>query len=505
MSVVPIPIAGRRFAFVAAVVLMSVPFTRPRDYSVYALQNLADKPQRSWPMFGGSPCRNMVNAIERNIPADWCVEEGKRKNVNWIAELGKRSFTSPVVANGKVFIATYKPKPRDPEAIGPKSALMAFREKDGQFLWQIAHDAPDLGAAQSPSTPTVDGRNLYYITPACEVVCAEADNGKVRWRYDMIKELKVHPYREAWGCRFSALSSPLVIGNLVFAVTGNGVDEEGQLVSPEAPSFIALDKGTGKLIWQSNLPGANIIEAQSSSPTFADWEGTPQVIFAGGDCVIYSFAPETGRLLWKCDCLPTRRKKGGFQVDNYIVGTPVVLGNKLYFGLGLTREHLMPTRSSYFLCLDITKKGDISLKSYEAGSVENKDSALVWAFGGPIDPRPEKGRLAYFGRTVSTAAVHDGLVYIAEEAGYLHCLDAATGKRVWEYDLRACVTASPYWVDGRVFLCTDAGEVLIFAHGRTAKLLATIDMGEPIYTTPVAVNDTLYLTTESTLFAIGSR
>ena len=37
------------------------------------------------------------------------------------------------------------------------------------------------------------------------------------------------------------------------------------------------------------------------------------------------FAPETGQLLWKCDCLPTRKKKCGKEIDNYIVGTPVVL------------------------------------------------------------------------------------------------------------------------------------------------------------------------------------
>ncbi|MBI3409000.1 MAG: PQQ-binding-like beta-propeller repeat protein [Planctomycetes bacterium] len=349
------------------------------------------------------------------------------------------------------------------------------------------------------------GRHLFYITPACEVICADADNGKIQWRYDMIKELQVHPYREWCIYRVAPLSSPLVIGNLVFAVTGNGVDDEDKLVSPKAPSFIALDKRTGKLAWQSNFPGENIIQGQWSSPTFADQSGTAQVIFAGGDCVIYSFAPETGKLLWKCDCLPTRTKRGGNVIENYIVGTPVVLGDKLYVGLGLAPAHPLPTRWSYFLCLDITKKGDVSLKSYDAKAALNSGSALVWAFGGPIEPRPEKGRRALFGRTLSTAAVHDGLIYITEEGGYLHCFDAATGRRFWEYDLVASVVGSPYWVDGRVFVGTEDGSLMIFAHGRTAKLLATIDIDEEIYTTPVAVNGTLYVATRSKLFAIGSR
>src|SRR5207302_5633672 len=167
---------------------------------------------------------------------------------------------------------------------------------------------------------------------------------------------------ECYGCPF--WSSPLVIGDLVFAATGNGNDDDGKLVAPNAPSFIALDKRTGKLVWQSNLPGANIIQGEFASPTFADHGGRPQIIFAGGDGVIYSFVPETGALLWKCDCLPDRKKKGDKGIDHQFVGTPVVVGNKLYVGMGNALESPASTHGSYFLCLDISKKGDVSLKSY---------------------------------------------------------------------------------------------------------------------------------------------
>jgi outer membrane protein assembly factor BamB len=385
---------------------------------------------------------------------------------------------------------------------------MAFRESDGKFLWQIAHDVPAhllrYSSAALPSTPAVIGGCLYYVTSAGEVVCADTDHGKIQWRYDMINELKVHPYRP-WcsACVYPAWSSPLVVGDRVFTATGNGIDD-GELVSPRAPSFIALDKRTGRLVWQSNLPGENIIEGEFASPAFADHGGRPQVIFAGGDGVIYSFVPETGALLWKCDCLPARKERREEETNNQFVGTPVVVGDRLYAGMGLVPDGPIRTRWSYFLCLDITKKGDVSLKSYDAKSVENKGSALVWAFGGPVQPRPERGPTAYFGRTVSTAAVHQGLAYITEENGYLHCLDAATGSRIWIYDLEVSLFGSPYLVDNRVFVGTDEGEVLIFAHRRAARVLATIDLEEPICTTPVAANGTLYVATRSKLFAIAS-
>jgi outer membrane protein assembly factor BamB len=493
----------------AALLIAVVPLVWPRGSAGDRIAK-ADKAPPSWPMFGGSPGRNMVNVEPRDVPVDWCVE-GKRKNVKWMAELGSRTVGSPVVAQGKVFVATNNARPRDPNVRGHKAVLMAFREKDGQLVWQIADDVPAhwtaaFSAAVS-SPPTVDGDSLYYVTSAGQVVCADTERGQIKWRYDMVKELQVHTYSDS-GCAARIAppwSSPLVVGDLVFTATGNGIDAEQELPAPGAPSFIALNKRTGKLAWQSNLPGANTIQCHWSSPAFSDHGGRPQVIFAGGDGVIYSFAPETGALLWRCDCLPARKKKTEPRIDNQFVASPVVVANKLYVGMGVAADDGRGTpRWSYFLCLDITKQGDVSLRNYDAKSPDNKASALVWAFGGPVE-RPRKGSRGNFHPTVSTAAVDDGLVYIAEELGYVDCLDAATGNRIWVYDLEAAMLGSPYVVKNHVYVGTDDGEVLVFRHRRAARLVTTIDMGERITATPAAANGTLYVTTESKLYAIASK
>jgi len=456
-------------------------------------------------MFGGGPSRNMVNTFEKNLPADWSVEEFRHKNIKWQANLGGQSLGSPVVADGRVFVGTGNTPPRNPSIKKPRAALMAFREEDGKFLWQNLHDfhgEPFHVSDGLLSTPTVEGGRVFYVTPRCDVICANTADGVILWGYSMMKELHVVPHYGRM-CRNYGNCSPLVVDDLLLVVTANGIDDDGN-ASPKAPSFIALNKNTGKLIWQSNLPGENIREAQSSNAVLANVNGARQVIFGGGDGVIYSFDPPTGKLLWKCDCLPKRQKKGAPTVDNYIVATPVVVGDKLYIGLGTHPECGRP-RGSYFLCLDITKKGDVSLKSYVAKAAENKDSALVWAFGGPVHPQPKKGRSVHFGSTMSTAAVHDGLVYITEENGYAYCLDAATGRRYWEHDLKSSVWSSPYWVDGRVFVCSEDGDVVILAHGRDLKVLATIEMDEFVRSTPVAANGTLYVATRSKLYAISSR
>ena len=304
-------------------------------------------------------------------------------------------------------------------------------------------------------------------------------------------------------------------------VTGNGVNDEGHVANPKAPSFIAVNKNTGKLAWQSSLPGDRIIEGQWSNPTLATVEGKTQVIFPGGDCVLYSFEPQTGNLIWKCDLNPTRKKRGERDIENYIVATPVVHGNRLYVGLGPYPGHHSRPRFGYFLCVDITKKGDVSPKSYDLKNPVNKDSALVWAFGGQIDPAPAKGRQVRFGTTSSTAAIVDGLVYITEEAGYLHCLDAKTGQSYWDHDFKAGIPGnSPYYVDGKVYVGTEDGDVVIFEHGKVRKyyldgkpVLASKDndkrlpsasMEEPDVGTPVVANGVLYIMTKSKLFAIAN-
>jgi outer membrane protein assembly factor BamB len=456
-----------------------------------------------WPMFGGTPQRNMVNTVDKNILTDWAVEGGKFKNIKWAVDVGSKCYGGPVIADGKVFVGTNNGNPRDPQDKGIKAVLMAFNEADGKFLWQVTHDYPpdelfsDAISLGLVSTPVVDGKSVFYVTPACEVICVSTA-GKIQWRYDMMKELKVIPYH-CGNC------SPLVAGGLVLVVTGNGVNDEGNVASPKAPSFIALDKITGKLVWQSNLPGDNIIEGQWSNPTLAKVNGKDQVIFPGGDSFLYGLELETGKMIWKFNCQPQRPKDEDRATPNYMIATPVVHDNKAYIGLGLYPEHPTGGRFSHFLCVDITKTGDVSPKTLDGKDPKNAGSALVWSYGGEIQPPPKKGRRVVFGRTISTAAIHDGLVYIAEEQGYMHCLDAKTGQKHSDFDFKAGVWGSAYYVDGKVYIGTEDGEIVIFEHGKKLKEINRVNMDDTVHSTPVVSRGVLYVATRSKLYAIAGK
>jgi outer membrane protein assembly factor BamB len=458
-------------------------------------------------MFGGTPQRNLVNTVEKGIPNDWSVEEGKQRNIKWTALLGGKSYGGIVVAGGKVYVGTNNEDPLDAKVKGSKAIVACFNEADGKFLWQAVHDMPGPRIAREAandgmcSSPTVEGDKLYFLTPAAEVVCARTKDGSVVWKLNLMKEFGVYP------CYVSG-SSPLIVKDLLYVVTGNGRQLMGELPSPKAPSFIAIHKEKGTKVWMSAAPGEGIIDGQWSSPAYAEVNGHGQVLFGGGDGWLYAFEPVGGKEIWKFNCQP--QKEAGEPKKpyrNYVVATPVVHDAKAYVSVGVYPGGAAGSGAGHFWCLDLSKKGDASSKgdNFDPNAAVNKGSALVWHFGGYIQPRPARGRKIHMSRSCSTCAVHDGLAYVSDEEGFLYCLDAKDGKKYWEHEMPGGVWGSPFWADGKIYLGTENGHMVVFAHGKQKKVLSQIDMGEGMSGPPVAANGVLFVATASKLYAVGRK
>jgi outer membrane protein assembly factor BamB len=499
-----------------------------------------------WTMFGGDPTRNFVNPNAKGLPVNWTDwNEEKTKatlkpgSVKWSADLGSRSYGGPIVAGGKVYVGTNNQKPRDAKHVKDGKpidlgVLMAFAESDGKFLWQTVYSKLSAGRVVDwplegiCSTPTVEGDRLYYTSNRCEVICADA-SGKLIWKLDMIGKLSVFPHN-------LTVCSPLVVGNHVWIITANGVDDGHINVPfPKAPSFIKLDKTNGDVLWQSNLPTVKLTEpnneadqegyikrlvnrgeliqhGQWSNPAYAVVGGQPQVVFPGGDGWVYSFDPD-GKLLWRFDCNPKNAvyELGGKGTRNDFIATPVIYDGKVYIGVGQDPEHLIGVGHLY--CIDMSKRGDVSPELVTDGSVfppkteKNPNSAQVWHYGGPTTAADRKKlkRPYYFGRTMSTCAIRDGLVYAADLNGYINCLDAATGKLYWTHNTGSETWASPYWADNKIYMGNDGGTLLVFAHGKEKTILAENYMFGPVRATPVAANGVLYVMTANKLYAIGGK
>jgi outer membrane protein assembly factor BamB len=552
------------------------------DPTTKALEHISRMKVQSgdWPQWGGSPYRNNAPAGE-NIPITWDVKTGK--NIKFSVPLGSETYGNPVVANGKLYVGTNNGAgylERYPNRVD-LGVLLCFDAQTGKFLWQHSseklpsgrvHDWPNQGIC---SAPLVDGDRVWYVTSRGEVVCLDnegyldnendgpfadepnnnKDEADVVWKLDMMKQLGVSQHNM---CSCSVTAA----GDLLFVCTSNGVDESHITIPAiDAPSFICVDKSSGKVVWTDSSPGKNVLHGQWSSPAYAVLGGKEQVIFGGGDGWLYSFAARgsngKAQLLWKFDCNPkdSLYSLGGRATRNHVIATPVVYDGLVYVAVGEDPEH--GEGVGHLWCIDPTKQGDVSptivyntkdpntpiphkrLQALVAkdGDFErdNPNSAAVWHYVGN-DPKEFEQTMH---RTCGTVAIKNDLLFIADFSGLFHCVDAKTGKAHWTYDMLAASWASPLIVDGKVYICDEDGDVAVFGLSGDPQVAMkemqdtegnvfmkddkpelfplnaflppgadasdqpeVTNMDSAVYTTPIVANNIIYIANRNRLYAI---
>ena len=489
------------------------------------------------------------------------------RNIKWAASLGSQTYSSPVVSGGRVFIGTNNNNPSNylPRYSIDKDfgVLLCFAAEDGKFLWQatsakvmqtnvqppfmrMAEDHPRAGVS---STPVVAGERLWYVNNRAEVVCLDTagfhdgeNDGAVQdepkdeheadviWKFDMRKSLGVYVH-EFSPCR------PATDGKRVFVVTGNGVDQSHlNLPNPTAPSFIALDRQTGKLLWTDNSPGGNVLHMQWGSPTYAVIGRVPQVIFPGGDGWLYSFDPAgtpqgKSKLLWKFDLNPKASvyQMGGRGDRNETAFHVTVEGDRVFAVAGQDAEH--GEGPSTLWCIDATRRGDISAElavhqntptvplpprrgfaiDVDKGeiAVPNPNSGVIWKFAGT--DLNQNGKIEFdesVGRTRGAVVVQDDVALVSDFSGYTHCFNAKTGQRYWVHDNLAACWNSPLIAGRHAYIVDEDGDVTIFDLFRqpgqkpNGLPVAEINMLNSIYSQPTAADGVLYIATKDKLFAI---
>jgi len=446
--------------------------------------------QADWPMWGGTPARNMVSPL-KGMPTEWDVKTGK--NVRWVAELGSQSYGNPTVASGVVLVGTNNEALRDPKQPGDRGVLMAFREATGEFLWQATFEKLSSGRANDwpfqgiASSPLIESGIAYFTSNRGQVVAVDVEgfhdkenDGAVKdeklngphdpdivWMFDMMEEVGSFPHN-------LSNSSPVAFQNLIYVSTSNGQDESHvNIPSPRAPALIAIDKTTGKLVWEDNSVEDRILHGQWSTPAVGDIGGTMQVVHAQGDGWVRGYEALTGKKLWEFDTNP--KDSVWPKTRNEVISTPVIHENVVYISNGQDPEHGEGVGHAY--AIDATKRGDIT------------ESGRIWHF--------EKIR-----RSISTAAIKDGLIYLSDFSGFLHCLDLKTGKPYWTHDMFAAIWGSPMIIDDKVYLGDEDGDVTVLQHGKELKVISETNMGSSVYATVVPANGKLFIMNRNQLWAL---
>jgi len=521
-----------------------------------------------WVQWGGRPDKNMISdekglpdtfAPGEKDPQGGGIKMETTENVRWAARIGAMTCSTPAIAGGKVFVGTMR---------DDMGALLCLDEATGKPRWQWVAPVRDVPAtidgrrcefARFPrqlgvcSSPAVDGDRLYFVDQRLNVLCvttagkpksgspvkpvaekpadpnATGKSGKppapkvqwpegpgeadVVWEFDMW-EFGIRP-SDACDC------SPVFDDKFVYVCSANGCDRQAEMnkhdelrkvPAPDAPNVIVLDKKTGRLVATDDVRFPDrMLHGQWSSLALGQVGGKTLIFFGGGDGRCYAFeapaaVPEKPVILkkaWVVDCNPKeyqvfgdmplithycmgdRRRSdalnkgqdGSFVGMSEIIATPVFYKNRVYIAIGRDPEHGRGRGALW--CIDAAKTGDIT------------ESGKVWCYQG-LD------------RSLSTVSIADGLVYCADVAGRLHCVDAETGKPYWVFETGSKAWGSTLVADGKVYMPTEKG-LWILAVGKELKFLGKVILGAPAWPSPVAANGTLFVTSKNWMWAVEKK
>jgi len=425
----------------------------------------------SWPSFRGVLASGLADG--QNLPDRWDVATGE--NILWRVQVRGLAHSSPVVWGDRLFVATAissDPKAGfrkglygDGDASTDRSrhrfVVMAIDKRTGKTLWErVASESEPLNKRHvkntyASATPATDGR-MVVAWFGSQGVFAYDVNGTLRWKVDLGR-LDLGAY-DIPSVEWGPASSPIIWRDLVILQ-----------VDTQADSFLlALKLETGETVWKTDrdeLPSW-------STPTVVDTTSGP-VLLTNAPNVIRGYDPRTGKELWRL---------GGS--SKITAPTPFLADDLFVFASGRGPERpIFVVRPG--------AKGDLTLPAGKTSS-----DAVVWS---------KTGRGSY----MPTPLVYGGLLYVLANNGVFDAYRLKTGEEVYRQRLPVIgsgYSASPVAADGKIYLSSEDGDILVVAAGPEFKLLGTNAMGESLMATPALSDGVMYVRSSTgTLFAIGRR
>jgi outer membrane protein assembly factor BamB len=423
----------------------------------------------SWPSFRGPGAGGV--AEKQNLPDRW---DGAGQNILWRTPVPGLAHSSPIVWGDRVFVttaissranATFRPGLYgDGDASDDRSThrwtIYAIDKHSGKVLWErSAHqgepvDKRHIKSTYASSTPATDGR-VVVAWFGSQGVYAYDINGTLLWKVDLgrldMGAYDVPTYE--WG----PASSPIIWNGLVIL----------QCDTQQDSFILALKAETGEIVWKTE---------RDELPSW----GTPNVVTAAagpelvtnGANLIRGYDPRTGKELWRLG--PSSK---------ITAPTPIADGDLVVVASGRAPERpIFAVRTG--------ARGDITLSG---GQTRSKAVAWSWTGRGPYMPTP---------------LIYRGIVYVLNNNGIFDAYNLKTGEEVYRQRLPyigSGFSASPVAADGKIYLASEDGEMIVLAAGPEFRHIATNSMHELLMATPALSDGVMYVRSQSTLFAIGRK
>ncbi len=416
--------------------------------------------ENNWPGLGG-PSGNRIST-ETDLPIEW----GPEKNVAWKTPIPGRGYSSPVIWGDRIFVTTAIKGDEVPGHevaqhilgggpwVHPDSVdgtfvhqyrVVALDVNGGDILWdELAHEGLPYDDRH---------KNSSYAAPTT------ATDGEFVYAYFGTPGLFAYDFdgNLQWSAKIGNVptlgmgvgSSPVLAGDLVIIQADEDAGDNSALV--------AFDKRTGEEAWRVARPTS----VTWTTPTLVQGDDRNELVTIANEWLI-SYDPATGEELWRMQGLEANAIHRPLLHDDTVIATA-----------GYPQKVTKAVR--------LGGSGDLTDTDY-----------LEWSYN--------KGT-AY----IPSNLVYDGYVYLLNDQGVLTCLDAETGKIVYEggrMPVSQRFSASPVAFDGKFMMSGMDGEVFVVQAGPNFEILATNALGEGIWATPSIANGRIYIRTLDHLWAI---
>jgi outer membrane protein assembly factor BamB len=391
-----------------------------------------------WPEFRGPSGQG--HAPETGLPLDW----SESRNIVWKMAVPGRGWSSPVVADGRVWLTTSTENTEGRRGVSLRA--LAFDSATGRELVNtevFRIDRPEaLNGKNSYASPTaiVEGDRVYVHFGA-QGTAALTTAGEVVWRTRL-------DYQSQHGNG----GSPIRYGDLlIINCDGNGGDGDAYVV--------ALDVKTGKTRWKATrrLPAD-----QAYTTPLAIRVGDRDEIVSVGAYRAVAYDPANGKEIWRVSY------EDGFSN----VPRPV-------FGQGLV-----------FIATGFQQPALIAVRPDGSGDVTRSHIAWTLRRGAPLTPSP--------------ILVGDQL-FVVNDTGIATCVDAKTGTIQWQQRLGGNYAASPVYADGRIYFPSEEGITTVIEPGTSFKRLAVNQLDGAILASMAVAQKSFFIRTHTHLYRIGVK
>lgn len=407
-----------------------------RVLSFFFLSAFLAQAEALWPEFRGPTAQGHSTAT--GLPTKWSTSQG----VKWRTEIAGLGWSSPIVANGKVFVTNGVPEGTS----AAKLEVLAFDVATGKKLWATEVFHPKDPAmlrmhkenSQASPTPVFENGLIYAHFSQHGTACLKED-GSVVWK------VNEHPYSPVHGTG----GSPVIVDNLLIYNADGAAD----------PAVIALDKATGKTVWKvARQENPATRKFSFSTPLLIEVNGERQLISAGSG-VVQAMNPKDGSTIWYA-----------FYDQGYsVVPRPVFAHGMIFLGTGYDKP--------VALAIKVDGKGDVT------------NSHIVWRADKRIPHNP------------SMLVIGDDL-YMMDDKGMMSCRDAKTGEVYYEERLLGPTWSSLLHADGHIYVIDKLGKTAVVKPGHTLNVVATNDLGEKAQASFAVVDSDLLIRTEKALYRI---